>query len=86
MTTFSDSFTQGGQTQLHKLSDNQTIGLLLCQSANKMMVEYCLKDTKKPMGVAEYTTGLPSQYKDLLPTPEQFQHLIDTLPEKQKGD
>ena len=60
-------------------SDNPTIGLLLCQSANKVMVEYCLKDTKKPMGVAEYTTGLPSKYKDLLPTPEQFQHLIDTI-------
>lgn len=67
-------------------SDNPTIGLLLCQSANKVMVEYCLKDTKKPMGVAEYTTGLPSKYKDLLPTPEQFQHLIDTIePDKTNG-
>jgi predicted nuclease of restriction endonuclease-like (RecB) superfamily len=67
-------------------SDNPTIGLLLCQSANKIMVDYCLKDTKKPMGVSEYTTGLPSKYKDLLPTPEQFQHLIDTLPETTKEE
>jgi hypothetical protein len=50
------------------------------------MVDYCLKDTKKPMGVSEYTTGLPSKYKDLLPTPEQFQHLIDTLPENKKEE
>lgn len=64
-------------------ADNPTIGLLLCQSANHMMVDYCLKDAKKPMGVAEYTTGLPDQYKDLLPTPEQFQHLIDTLETKE---
>ena len=67
-------------------SDNPTIGLLLCQSANQIMVDYCLKDTKKPMGVSEYTTGLPSKYKDLLPTPEQFQHLIDTLPETTKEE
>jgi hypothetical protein len=53
--------------------------LLLCKQANKVVVEYALNDNKQPMGVAEYTTGLPSQYKDLLPTPEQFQHLIDTL-------
>lgn len=66
--------------------DNPTIGLLLCQSANKIMVDYCLKDTKKPMGVSEYSAGLPEKYKNLLPTPEQFQHLIDTLPEQKKED
>jgi predicted nuclease of restriction endonuclease-like (RecB) superfamily len=60
-------------------SDNPTIGLLLCQNINEIMVDYCLKDTKKPMGVAEYTTGLPSKYANLLPTQEQFQHLINTL-------
>ncbi len=65
--------------ELKDKSDNPTIGLLLCQSSNQVMVEYCLKDMRKPMGVAEYTTGLPSQYKDLLPTPEQFQHLMETL-------
>lgn len=64
--------------------DNPTIGLLLCQSANQIMVEYCLKDTKKPMGVAEYRTGLPSEYKRFLPTPEQFQHLVDTLETENK--
>ena len=60
-------------------SDNPTIGLLLCQSANRIMVDYCLRDTKKPMSVAEYTAGLPSHYKNLLPTPEQFQHLLNTI-------
>lgn len=60
-------------------SDNPTIGLLLCQSSNQMMVEYCLKDTRKPIGVSEYTTGLPENYQNLLPTQEQFQHLLDTI-------
>jgi predicted nuclease of restriction endonuclease-like (RecB) superfamily len=65
--------------QIKSPDDGPTIGLLLCKQANKVVVEYALNDNKQPMGVAEYTTGLPSQYKDLLPTPEQFQHLIDTL-------
>lgn len=59
-------------------SDNPTIGLLLCQSTNKMMVEYCLKDSKKPMGVSEYKT-LPKEYENMLPSPEQFQHVLDTI-------
>lgn len=72
-------YTTAIDHEVKDTSDNPTIGLLLCQSANHIMVDYCLKDTKKPMGVAEYTAGLPDQYKDLLPAPEQFQHLIDTL-------
>jgi len=67
--------------QLKKDQDNSTIGLLLCKKANKVIVEYALNDNKQPLGVAEYTTGLPDTYRDVLPTPEQFQHLIDTLPD-----
>lgn len=63
-------------------SDNPTIGLLLCQSTNKMMVEYCLKDSKKPMGVSEYQT-VPKEYENLLPSPEQFQHVLDTIESKE---
>lgn len=62
--------------------DNPTIGLLLCQSTNKMMVEYCLKDTNRPMGIAEYKT-LPKKYENILPTPEQFQNLINSIEIKQ---
>lgn len=63
-------------------NDNPTIGLLLCQQTNKMMVEYCLKDTNKPVGVAEYK-ALPKDYEKYLPSPEQFQHLLDTLDPKE---
>jgi predicted nuclease of restriction endonuclease-like (RecB) superfamily len=67
-------------------SDNPTIGLLLCQSSNQMMVEYCLKDTRKPIGVSEYSTGLPENYQKLLPTEEQFQHLLETFESEKKYD
>ncbi len=65
--------------QLKHEHDNPTIGLLLCKKANKVVVEYALNDNRQPMGVAEYTTGLPQEYQNALPTPEQFQHLIDTM-------
>ena len=65
--------------QLKHEHDNPTIGLLLCKKANKVVVEYALNDNCQPMGVAEYKTGLPQEYQNALPTPEQFQHLIDTL-------
>ncbi len=67
--------------QLKKNEDNPTIGLLLCKKANKVIVEYALNDNKQPMGVAEYTTGLPATYRDILPSQEQFQHLLETLKE-----
>ena len=65
--------------QLKHEHDNPTIGLLLCKKANKVVVEYALNDNRQPMGVAEYKTGLPKEYQNALPTPEQFQHLMDTL-------
>lgn len=65
----------------HEL-DNPTIGILLCKNANKVVVEYSLNNNNQPMGVASYTTGLPKEYDQLLPTPEQFQHLVDTLGEE----
>lgn len=68
-------------------NDNPTIGILLCQSSNKLMVEYCLKDTKKPIGISEYKTGkLSKDIQEHLPRPEQFQHIIETSNKKPEND
>ena len=59
-------------------NDSPTIGILLCQSSNKLIVEYCLKDIGKPIGVSDYTTAkLPKNMAKYLPTQEQFQHIMD---------
>lgn len=34
--------------------DEPSIGMIICQSRNKTVVEYSLKDTNKPVGVAEW--------------------------------
>jgi len=57
--------------------DKHSIGLLLCSSKNKLIVEYALRNMKKPIGVAEWTTKivnkLPENLKGNLPTIEQIE-------------
>lgn len=52
--------------------DGPTIGLLLCKSKNRVIAEYALRDTNKPMGVAEYqlAEALPKDLEANLPSIE----------------
>jgi len=47
---------------LRHSADQPTIGLLLCRDKNRVVVEYALRDVKKPIGVAGWslTESLPS--------------------------
>lgn len=60
---------------LRKEVDNQTIGILLCKSKNKIIAEYALRASKAPIGVSEYTLSksLPKELKTSLPTVEQLE-------------
>jgi hypothetical protein len=40
--------------QMKSEHDNPSIGLLLCKSHNRIVAEYALRDSNKPIGVAEY--------------------------------
>ncbi len=52
--------------------DQPAIGLLLCRSKNKLVVEYALRGLSRPIGVAEWETQitrrLPKDLKGSLPT------------------
>ena len=56
-------------------SDAATIGLMLCQSKNKVLAEYALRGIDKPMGVANYdfTRALPESLQSTLPTIEDIE-------------
>jgi len=58
-------------------ADQPTIGLLLCRSKNKLVVEYALRHLKRPVGVAAWETELveklPKELKGSLPTIEQIE-------------
>jgi len=55
--------------------DNPSIGLLLCKSKNRVVAEYALRDSNKPIGVAEYQllAALPADLKTSLPSIEQIE-------------
>lgn len=56
--------------QLRHPDDGPTIGIILCQGRNDVIVEYALRDAAKPMGVAGYQLSrqLPNQLQADLPT------------------
>jgi len=62
---------------LRHVDDKPSIGLLLCRSKNKLVVEYALRNFKKPIGVAAWETKivkkLPDEFKGSLPTVEEIE-------------
>lgn len=58
--------------------DEPSIGLILCKTNNKIIAEYALRDTTKPIGIAEYKISqkLPSNIKGKLPSIEEIQKRI----------
>lgn len=61
--------------QLRHGDDGPSIGIILCKTRNRVIVEYALQDTNKPMGVSTYqiTESLPKQLKGSLPSVEEFE-------------
>ena len=68
--------------------DKPTIGLLLCRAKDRFVVEYALRDMRKPIGVAGWQTTLveklPRELRGSLPTVEEtMTRLTATLREQQ---
>lgn len=65
-----------------KLPDeNPSIGIILCKSKSKTIVEYTLHDSSKPIGVAAYKlfSQLPEELQNQLPEPELIAKLLDEI-------
>ncbi len=58
--------------------ENPSIGIILCKDKGKTIVEYALKNSKKPIGISTYRLlkKLPQELKKQLPSPEQIQDLL----------
>jgi predicted nuclease of restriction endonuclease-like (RecB) superfamily len=61
--------------------ENPSMGIVLCKSKDKTIVEYALKDSDKPIGVATYrmVSTLPKELKGQLPNPEQIAKLLENM-------
>lgn len=59
--------------------DNETIGLLLCQTKDKVKAEYALRGVAKPIGISEYELGqaLPADFCSTLPTIEDIENQLN---------
>jgi len=69
--------------QMKTPADGPTIGLLLCKSKNLVVAEYALRDTNKPIGVAEYqlVESLPKELETSLPSIEQIERELGEIDE-----
>lgn len=67
--------------QVKSDQDNPTIGLLLCKTRNRVVAEYALRDSSKPIGVAEYqlAQALPEDLLSSLPSIEQIERELGEI-------
>jgi len=63
--------------RLRHPEDKPSIGLILCKARDRLIVEYALRDLRKPIGVSEWETklveALPDDLKGSLPTVEEIE-------------
>jgi YhcG PDDEXK nuclease domain len=66
-------------------SDKPTIGLILCQTTDRVLAEYTLLDIHKPIGIADYefTHALQQELASILPLIEEIE---TELPHELRGD
>jgi predicted nuclease of restriction endonuclease-like (RecB) superfamily len=71
---------------LRHADDKPSVGLLLCRSKDKLVVEYALRNLKRPLGVAEWETTivekLPTDLQVGLPTVEEIEAELHGLHEE----
>jgi predicted nuclease of restriction endonuclease-like (RecB) superfamily len=61
--------------------ENPSIGIILCKSRDKTIVEYALRESAKPIGVATYriVSTLPESLRGQLPAPDQVAKLLESI-------
>lgn len=61
--------------------ENPAIGIIICKSKNRTIVEYALRNSTIPIGVATYSisTNLPENYKTILPDTNRISERLRNL-------
>ena len=62
-----------------KLPDeNSSIGIIICKNKNRTKVEYTLRTSSKPIGIATYSfhDTLPKELQPMLPSPERIAEIV----------
>jgi predicted nuclease of restriction endonuclease-like (RecB) superfamily len=58
--------------------ENPAIGIILCKTKDRTIVEYALRESNKPIGVTTYqiVSSLPQEFQGQLPDPTQIARLL----------
>lgn len=61
--------------------ENPSIGIILCKTKERAVVEYALRESNKPIGVATYriVRRLPANLRGELPEPAQIEKLLTAI-------
>ncbi len=74
--------------QLRHVSDQPTIGIILCKTKNNVFAEYVLRNFNRPIGVAEFEAKLveklPKELKSSLPTVEEIEAELSSISKEKK--
>ena len=67
--------------KLNMENENPSIGIILCKSKDKTIVEYALRESNRPIGIAEYriVRNLPEEFEGKFPAPKQIAKLLKYL-------
>ena len=70
--------------QIKLPDENPSIGIIICKSKDKTFVEYALKQTNAPIGVATYQlrNTVPEDMKAMLPDPDEIAKRLKIFEEK----
>ena len=60
-------------------NENDSIGIIICKYKDRTVVEYSLKNTLNPIGIATYSTSvvLPEKYKEFLPNQQLIEDRLN---------
>ncbi|HPI20858.1 MAG TPA: PDDEXK nuclease domain-containing protein [Candidatus Kapabacteria bacterium] len=62
-------------------NENDSIGIIICKEKSRAIVEYAIKTSLHPIGVATYQISnvLPAQYEKLLPSVEKISEKVEFM-------
>ena len=74
--------------QLRHPDDQPRIGIILCKTKDNIFAEYVSRNFNRPIGLAEFEVKvvekLPKELKSNLPTVEEIEAELSTVPESQE--
>lgn len=67
--------------RVKKAHEQPSIGIIICQSKQRTVVEFALRDVNKPIGVATYalTDTLPAELRPFFPSNEELVRRLDAV-------